>query len=49
MRFKSGEDLSGGPVVKNPPVKKGTQVQSLVREDPTCPGAWATKPRGHSY
>ena len=26
---------------------QGTQVQALVREDPTCRGA--TKPVGHNY
>ena len=29
-------DSPGGPVVKNPPPMLGTQVQSLIREDPTC-------------
>ena len=40
-------DLPGGPVVKNPPVSVGTQVQSMVWEDPTCHGA--TRPSCHSY
>ena len=40
-------DFPGGAVVKNPPANAGTQVRSLVREDPTCHGA--TKPMSHNY
>ena len=39
--------LPGGTVVKNPPPMQGTQVRSLVREDPTC--CRATKPVHHNY
>ena len=31
-----GLDVPGGSVVKNLPANTETQVQSLVREDPTC-------------
>ena len=37
----------GGPVVKNPPSKAGTEVQSLVQEDSTCRGT--SKPMGCNY
>ena len=37
----------GGAVVKNLPANAGTQVWSLVQEDPTCRGA--TKPMCHNY
>ena len=40
-------DLPGGAVVKNTPARAGTQVRSLVREDPTCHGA--TEPVRHNY
>ena len=47
-RIRGGtSDLPGCPLVKNPPVNVGTQVQYLVWEDPTCHGA--TKPLCHSY
>ena len=36
-----------GTVDKSPPASQGTQVQSLVQEDPTCLGA--TKPVHPSY
>ena len=29
-------DSPGGPVAENPQPMLGTQVQSLIREDPTC-------------
>ena len=35
-------DFPGSPVVKNSPAIQGTQVPSLVQEDPTCCGT--TKP-----
>ena len=34
-----GLGFPGSPVVKNLPAIAGTQVQSLVQEDPTCYGA----------
>lgn len=34
-------DFSGGAEVKNPAAKAGTEIQSLVLENPTC--HWATK------
>ena len=37
----------GGSVVKNPPAKKGTWVQSLVQKDPTCLGI--TNSMHHNY
>ena len=40
-------DFPGGPVVKNLPANKETQVQSLVQKDFTCHGA--TKPVHHNY
>ena len=36
-----------GTVDKSPPASQGTQVQSLVQEDPTCHRA--TKPEHHNY
>ena len=33
-----GLGFPGSPVVKNLPAIAGTQVQSLVQEDPTCYG-----------
>ena len=42
-----GLDFPDGPVVKNPPAKKGTWVWYLVQEDSTC--CRATKPMLHSY
>ena len=54
--FRSGQnynskrytwDLTGGPVVKNPPANAGAWVRSLVREAPTC--CRASKPLCHSY
>ena len=45
--LKSKErDFPAGTVVKNPPANEGTQVRSLVREDPTC--CRATKPVSHT-
>ena len=43
------KDFPGGAVVKNLPADagQGTQVQSLVREDPTCHRV--TKPVRHNY
>ena len=40
-------DFPGGPVVKNLPANKETQVQSLVQKDFTCHGA--TKPVHRNY
>ena len=40
-------DFPGGAVVENRLPMPGTQVRSLVREDPTCHGA--TKPMRHNY
>ena len=37
----------GGAVDKNLPPTQGTQVPSLVWDDPTCFGA--TKPEHHNY
>ena len=37
----------GGSVVKNPPAKKGTWVQSLVQKDPT--GLGITNSMHHNY
>ena len=40
------EGFPGGLVVKNLPANAGDTVQSLVQEDPTCPGAaWACVPQ----
>ena len=47
MAIKGLWDFPDGAVVKNPPANAGTQVQALVREDPTCHGA--TKPVCHNY
>ena len=44
---KEWGDFPGGPVVKNHLPMKGTHVESLVQEDPTCHGA--TKPDRHNY
>ena len=45
--FKSRiQDFLCGPVGKNLPANAGAQLQSLVREDPTCCGA--TKPVNHN-
>ena len=40
-------DFPGGPVVKNLPANKETQVQPLVQKDFTCHRA--TKPVNHNY
>ena len=40
-------DFPGGPEVKNPPANSGSQIQSLLQEDPTCHSA--AKPVYHSY
>ena len=32
-------NVPDGTVDKSPPASEGTQVQSLVQEDPTCLGA----------
>ena len=40
-------DFPAGPVVKNLPASAGTQVQSLVWEEPTC--LQAPRPRSHNY
>ena len=40
-------DFPSGAVGKNHLSMQGTQVQSLVQEDPTCCGA--TKPMHHNY
>ena len=40
-------DFPGGPVLGNPPANAGTQVRSLVQEDPTC--LRVTKPASHNY
>ena len=39
-------DFPAGPMTGDPPANAGTWVQSLVWEDPTCPGA--TKPLRHN-
>ena len=41
------DDFPGGPVDRNLPAEQGTQVQSLVGEDPTCHRA--TKPMPHTH
>ena len=42
LKNQVGGDFPGGPVVKSPHASAGTQVRSLVREDPTRAGAAKT-------
>ena len=46
MHQKENEGFPGGSVAKNVPANAETQVQSLIREDPTCHEA--TKPVDHN-
>ena len=53
VKGQTHSDFPGGPMVKNPPVNAGTQVQPLVWEEsichkatrPTAPEAWAPRAR----
>ena len=47
MTTVQGEGFPGGLTAKNPPANTGTQVRSLVQEDPIC--LRATKPMRHRY